>query len=143
MVFTSSNFVRLSCVCHLSNFVLLSLVTLTSRQFKNNNSVILSTFLLLSRFSLSTPSPFNLHILHNLQTLVRILHSERRTNFRSLTFCTTHLIYRTDGPLLPTVVFLYIQSKNIFNYFFRVSLTIFVYSSTKCRVFPNVTLLGS
>jgi len=27
--------------------------------------------------------------------------------------------------------------------FFRLSLTIFIYSSTKCRVFPNDTLLGS
>jgi hypothetical protein len=27
--------------------------------------------------------------------------------------------------------------------FFRLSVTIFVYSSTKCRVFPNVILLGS
>ena len=54
-----------------------------------------------------------------------------------------HSIYRTDVPLLPTVLFLYIQSTDIFNYFFRRSLIIFVYSSTKCRVFPNVTLLGS
>ena len=43
----------------------------------------------------------------------------------------------------PEYSFLYIQSTNIFNYFFRLSLTIFIYSSTKCRVFPNVTLLGS
>jgi hypothetical protein len=56
---------------------------------------------------------------------------------------TMHPIYRTDVPLLPRVRFLYIQSKNIFNYFFRLSLTIFVYSSIKCRVFPNVILLGS
>jgi len=54
-----------------------------------------------------------------------------------------HPIYRTDVPLLPRVLFLYIYSTNIFNYFFRLSLTIFVYSSTKCRVFPNVILLGS
>ena len=52
-------------------------------------------------------------------------------------------IYRTDVPLLPRVHFLYIKSTNIFNYFFRLSLAIFVYSSTKCRIFPNVTLLGS
>ena len=32
---------------------------------------------------------------------------------------------------------------NICNYFFRLSLTIFVYSSTKYRIFSNVTLLGS
>jgi len=52
-------------------------------------------------------------------------------------------IYRTDVPLLPTVLFLYIQSTNIFNYFFRLSLTIFVYSSTECLVSPYVALLGS
>ena len=56
---------------------------------------------------------------------------------------TMHPIYRTDVPLLHRVRFLYIQSTNIFNIFFRLSLAIFVYSSTKCRVFPNVTLLGS
>jgi len=54
-----------------------------------------------------------------------------------------HPIYRTDVPLLPRILFTYIQSPNIFNYFFRLSLAIFVYSSTKCRVFPNVTHLGS
>ena len=32
--------------------------------------------------------------------------------------CTQHPIYRTDVPILPTVRFLYIQSTNIFNYFF-------------------------
>ena len=39
----------------------------------------------------------------------------------------------------------YIFSQQIYYLiiFFRLSLTIFVYSSTKCRVFPNVTLLGS
>ena len=39
----------------------------------------------------------------------------------------------------------YIFSQQIYFiiFFFRLSLTIFVYSSTKCRVFPNVTLLGS
>jgi hypothetical protein len=38
----------------------------------------------------------------------------------------------------------YIFSQQIYLiFFFRLSLTIFVYSSTKCRVFPNVTLLGS
>ena len=52
-------------------------------------------------------------------------------------------IYRTDVPLLPIVRFLYIQSINIFNYVFGLFLTIFVYSSTKYRVFRNVTLLGS
>jgi len=50
---------------------------------------------------------------------------------------TMHPIYGTDVPLLPTVRFLYIQSINIFNYFFRLSLTIFVYSSTKYCVFTN------
>ena len=49
----------------------------------------------------------------------------------------------TDVPLLPRVRFLYIKSTNIFNYFFGLSVTTFVYSSTKCRVFPDVTLLGS
>ena len=38
---------------------------------------------------------------------------------------------------------LYINSTNIFNCIFRISVTIFVYSSMKCRVFPTVTLLGS
>jgi len=56
---------------------------------------------------------------------------------------TVHPIYRTDVPLLPRVLFLYIRSTNIFNYFFRLSFIIFVYSPTKCRVFPNITLLGS
>jgi len=38
----------------------------------------------------------------------------------------------------------YIFSQQIYLIiFFILSLTIFVYSSTKCRVFPNVTLLGS
>jgi len=46
-------------------------------------------------------------------------------------------------PLLPRVYFLYIQLTNMFNFFFRLSLAIFVYSSTKCLVFPNVTLLSS
>ena len=52
-----------------------------------------------------------------------------------------HPIYRTDVPLLPRVRFLYIQSINIFNYLFRLSLAISIYSSTKCRVFPNITFL--
>jgi hypothetical protein len=39
---------------------------------------------------------------------------------------------------------LYIFSQQIYLiYFFRPSLAIFVYSSTKCLVFHNVTLLGS
>ena len=64
------------------------------------------------------------------------------------TFCRhlrlfLHEIYRTDVPLLPTVHFLYIQSTDIFNYSFGLCLAIFVYSSTKFRVFPNFTLLGS
>ena len=55
-----------------------------------------------------------------------------------------HPIYRTDVPLLPRVDFLYILSIDIFHYFFfSLSLTIFVHFCTKCRVFPNVTLLGS
>jgi hypothetical protein len=38
----------------------------------------------------------------------------------------------------------YVFSRQIYLIiFFRFSLTIFVYSSKKCRVFPNVTLLGS
>ena len=38
----------------------------------------------------------------------------------------------------------YIFSQQIYIYiFFSLSLAIFVYSFTKCRVFPNVTLLGS
>jgi len=38
----------------------------------------------------------------------------------------------------------YIFSQQIYLIiFFGLSLTIFVYSSTKCRVFPNVTVLGS
>ena len=52
-------------------------------------------------------------------------------------------IYRTDVPLLPRVLFLYIQSTNIFNYFFRLSLIIFVYYSTKCRVFPSISYFPS
>jgi hypothetical protein len=52
-------------------------------------------------------------------------------------------IYRTVVQQLDRGSFLYIYSTNIFNYLFRLSLAIFVYSSTKCRVFPNVTLLGS
>ena len=39
--------------------------------------------------------------------------------------------------------FFYIFSEQIYLIFFRLSLTIFIYSSTKYRVFPNVTLLGS
>ena len=53
-----------------------------------------------------------------------------------------HSIYRTDVPLLTRVGFLCIQSTNTFNYFFTLSLAIFVYPSTKCRVFPNATLIG-
>ena len=57
---------------------------------------------------------------------------------------TMHSIYRTDVPFLPRVRFLYIYLVNKYiNYFFRLSLAIFVYSSTKCRVFPNVTRLRS
>ena len=48
---------------------------------------------------------------------------------------------RTATP--QSTLFIYIQSTNIFNYFFSLSLTIFMYSFTKCRVFPNVILLGS
>ena len=53
-----------------------------------------------------------------------------------------HPIYRTDVPLLPrSTLFIYLVNKYI--YFFRLTLTIFIYSSTECRVFPNVTLLGT
>jgi hypothetical protein len=56
-----------------------------------------------------------------------------------------HPIYRTDVPLLPRVpLFIYLVNKYIeLFFFFRFSLAISVYSSTKCCVFPNVTLLGS
>jgi len=54
-----------------------------------------------------------------------------------------HPIYRTDVPLLPTVRFFIYSVNKYINFFFGLSRTIFVYSSTKCRVFPNVTLLGS
>ena len=44
----------------------------------------------------------------------------------------------------PQGTLFYIFSQQIYlTNFFRLSLTIFVYSSTKCRAFPNVTLLGS
>jgi hypothetical protein len=56
---------------------------------------------------------------------------------------TMHSIYRTDVPLLPTVRFYIVIQQIYLIIFFRISLAIFVYSSTKCRVFPNVTLLGS
>ena len=40
---------------------------------------------------------------------------------------TMHPIYRTDVPLLPRAHFLYIQSTNtLFNYFFRLSLSLFI-----------------
>jgi len=39
--------------------------------------------------------------------------------------------------------YFYIFSQQIYLIFFLISLTISVYSSTKCRVFPNATLLGS
>ena len=43
-----------------------------------------------------------------------------------------------------STLFKYIFSQQInLTIFFRLSLAIFLYSSTKCRVFPNVTLLGS
>ena len=67
---------------------------------------------------------------------------------------TMHPIYRTDKPLLPTqapcILYIgqtycyspeysfYIFSQQIYLIFFTLSLTIFVYSPTKCRVFPNV-----
>jgi hypothetical protein len=34
------------------------------------------------------------------------------------------------------------KSTNIFYHLFRLTLAIFVHSSTKCRVFANITLLG-
>ena len=55
---------------------------------------------------------------------------------------TMHPIYRTDVPLLPRVLFFIYSVKKVYLiFFFRISLTIFVYSPTKCRVFPKVTLL--
>ena len=54
---------------------------------------------------------------------------------------TMHPIYRTGVPLVPRERFLYIYSTNIFNYIFRLSLTIFVYSSPKCRVFLMLPFL--
>ena len=47
---------------------------------------------------------------------------------------------RTATP--QSTLFVYSVNKHLI-IFFRLPLTSFVYSSTKCRVFPNVTLLGS
>ena len=52
-------------------------------------------------------------------------------------------IYRTDVPLVPRHYTFYIFSQQIYLIvFFRLSLTILLYSSTNCLVFPNVALLG-
>ena len=52
-----------------------------------------------------------------------------------------HPIYRTGVPLLHRVRFLHIQSTNIFNYFFRHSLTIFVYSFINVMYFLMLPFL--
>ena len=54
---------------------------------------------------------------------------------------TMHPIYRTDYRYSTLNTF-YVFSQKTYLIIFGLSLTIFVNSSTKCRVFPNVTLLG-
>jgi hypothetical protein len=56
---------------------------------------------------------------------------------------TMHPIYRTDSSLLPEYAFYTFSQEIHLIIFFGISLAIFVYSSTKCRVFTNVILLGS
>ena len=52
-------------------------------------------------------------------------------------------IYDTRTATPQSKLFIYLVNKYISLFFFRLSLTIFVYSSTKCRAFTNITLLGS
>jgi len=56
-----------------------------------------------------------------------------------------HPIYRTDVTYRysPEYAFYTFSQQVYLITFFRLPRTIFVYSSIKCRVFPNVTLLGS
>ena len=64
---------------------------------------------------------------------------------RDLTF-RHHASYIQDRPTATTQSALfYIFNQQIYYLiiFFRLSPTIFVYSFTRCRVLPNVTLLGS
>ena len=73
-----------------------------------------------------------------LPTGSRGLHVQYTLTFRHH---ASYIQGRQTVPSQSTLV-MYLVNKYI-QFSFRISLAIFVYSSTKCRVFPNVTLLGS
>jgi len=85
MVFSSLNFVHLSCECCFSNFSVLILSTLLFGLFKNTNyKTLICNFF----YPPSTVLFFFIHIVsyHSsyTKTLVYVLHSERKTSFYSL-----------------------------------------------------------